>query len=87
MSCTNFQRTISLHKNVKYQSVILTIIEGDFQLVFENIELDTLPNNTNILKNLSLKINSSLLSILYFPFFQFIVFKAKLIILFLKTTK
>ena len=42
MSCTNFQRTISLHKNVKYQSVILTIIEGDFQLVFENIELDTL---------------------------------------------
>ena len=44
MSCTNFQRTISLHKNVKYQSVILTIIEGDFQLVFENIELDTLFN-------------------------------------------
>ena len=44
MSCTNFQRTISLHKNVKYQSVILTIIEGDFQLVFENIELDTLSN-------------------------------------------
>lgn len=42
MSCTNFQRTISLHKNVKYQSVILIIIEGDFQLVFENIELDTL---------------------------------------------
>ena len=46
MSCTNFQRTISLHKNVKYQSVILTIIEGDFQLVFENIELDTLVANT-----------------------------------------
>ena len=45
MSCTNFQRTISLHKNVKYQSVILTIIEGDFQLVFENIELDTLLYN------------------------------------------
>ena len=48
MSCTNFQRTISLHKNVKYQSVILTIIEGDFQLVFENIELDTLPKNTDV---------------------------------------
>ena len=57
MSCTNFQRTISLHKNVKYQSVILTIIEGDFQLVFENIELDTLTNKANAIRKKSSPIN------------------------------
>ena len=68
MSCTNFQRTISLHKNVKYQSVILTIIEGDFQLVFENIELDTLVIRMLQTYRLSL-IFINIHSLLFIPFF------------------